>query len=144
MKTYRLYLSRVVCWYYLIFVGVFFVVSLVLGTYAVLGHWEQSGPPWWIFSLPVLVAGYWLLWMLRVPFEIGILDDGMIEFRSLLGKNRVQAREIESVKARRAALGLADVRCTSRKFHLLLQIDGLHEFLTILKTKNPDVEIRGC
>ncbi len=89
---------------------------------------------------------------LRVPFEIGVHDDHLIEFRSLFRRTRLAPSEIVSVKARRCALGYIDVLHARGTVHLVSQMDGAGQVvfsesdLTVCLSAHPigqDEEVEG-
>jgi len=94
-----------------------------------LGMFGADGPPG--FALVIALGGGLLnsyRW-LRIPFEIKILDDAIIPFRSLLRTTTVSPAEIKSVRAKRYALGLVDVLYRTGTVHLLSQMDGVHDLI---------------
>jgi len=81
---------------------------------------------------------------LRIPYEIQIRDDRIIEFRSVLRRTAITPEGILSIRAKRSQMGFADVRTSAGRIRLITQMDGFHEFLSRLKSLNPAVEIKGC
>jgi len=106
MKTYKLYLAKPLLILYLFMFSVWVLAGVVGIIAAASGMLGSDGPPGWVF---VIVLGFGLfnsyMW-LRIPFEIKILDDTTIEFRSLFRKTAVSPVEIKSVRAKRYALGI--------------------------------------
>jgi hypothetical protein len=142
MRSYRLYIPTP---FLLLFVAILAglpIVALVLTGAAVLGRLE--GPPWEFLLLCTVIMVFIAYMFLRIPFEIRIRDDGMLEFRSLFGRTSLSPSEVISVKARGSQLGFADLRSSTRTIPLITQMDGFHEFLSTLKSLNPSVELRGC
>jgi hypothetical protein len=144
MKLYKLYLAKPLLVFYLLILAAWVfagVIGIVVGA---LGKLGSDGPPVWAiviwFSVALFVAYMWL----RIPFEIKIHDDNMIEFRSLLRKTIISPVEIKSVRAKRYTLGFIDVVHQGGTVHLLSQMDGFHEFISTLKSLNPAVQIQGC
>ena len=80
---------------------------------------------------------------LRFPFEIRV-NDGMIEFRSVVRKTFVPVADIKSMRAKRYTLGFVDVRHAGGTVHLINQMDGFHEFVGTVKSLNPAAKIEGC
>jgi hypothetical protein len=81
---------------------------------------------------------------LRMPFEIKIHDDNMIEFRSVLRTTTISPVDIKPVRAKPCALGFVDVVHQKGRVHLLSQMDGFHDFISTIKSLNPTVKIAGC
>ncbi len=52
--------------------------------------------------------------------------------------------EIKSVRAKPYALGVVDVVHQNGRVHLLSQMDGFHDFISTIKSLNPEVKIEGC
>ncbi len=144
MKVCRLYLAKPLLIFYL-FIFAAFVLGGVVGIIvAALGMFGSDGPSAWVFVIVLafgLFNGY--MW-LRIPFEIRILDDDTIEFRSLLRKRTVSPAEIKSVRAKRYGIGFVDVAYGKGTVHLLSQMDGFHEFVSTIKSANPAARIEGC
>jgi hypothetical protein len=85
-----------------------------------------------------------VVYVVRIPFEIKVRDDAMIEFRSVLGRTTISPGAIKSVRAKSYALGFIDVVHGGGTVHLLSQMDGFHDFIATLKSLNPAVQIQGC
>ena len=117
------------------------VIGIIVGTLAKLG---LDSPPVWVFVIWFCIALFVAYMWLRIPFEIKIHDDTMIEFRSVLRRTIISPLEIKSVRAKRYALGFIDVVHRGGTVHLLSQMDGFHEFISTLKSLNPAVQIQGC
>jgi hypothetical protein len=144
MKLYKLYLANSLLVFALLIPAAWIlagVIGIIVGT---VGKFDPDGPPTWIFVLP-LIGGVFLANMhLRIPFEIKVRDDGMIEFRSVFRRTIISPVEIESVRAKPYALGFIEVVHQNGRVHLLSQMDGFHDFITTLKSLNPAVKIKGC
>jgi hypothetical protein len=144
MKVCRLYLAKPLLIFYLFMFAAFVIAGVVGIIVAALGMFGSGGPPAWVFII-VLVFGLFNAYMwLRIPFEIKILDDATIEFRSLLRNRTVSPAEIKSVRAKRYGIGFVDVAYGTGTIHLLSQMDGFHEFVSTIKAANPDARIEGC
>ena len=144
MRLYKLYLAKPLLIFYVMML-VAWVFAGIAGTIlSAAGKLGSDGPPTWIFVVVlafVLFAAY--MW-LRIPFEIKICDDATIEFRSVLRRIRISAAEIRSVQAKRYALGFVDVAHRRGTVHLLSQMDGFHDFVSVIKSLNPGVKRAGC
>lgn len=144
MKLYKLYLAKPLLVFYLLILAAWVFAGLtgiILGAMAKFG---SDGPPAWAFIIWLCGALFVAYMWLRIPFEIKIHDDNMIEFRSVLRRTTVSPHEIKSVRAKRYALGFIDVVHQGGTVHLLSQMDGFHEFISTLKSLNPAVQIQGC
>jgi hypothetical protein len=144
MKTYKLYLAKPLLVFYLVmftalvFVG---VIGIIFGAVAKLG---SDGPPVWVSVIWCCIALFVAYMWLRIPFEIKIHDDTMVEFRSVLRRTMISPVEIKSVRAKRYSVGFVDVVHQKGKVHLLSQMDGFHDFITTIKSLNPAVKVEGC
>jgi hypothetical protein len=145
MKSYRLYFAKPLLIYFfvpfaaLVLGGIIATVALAVTTSS-----GRDQPPWQAVAVIPAMGAFAGYFYLRIPFEIRIHDDHMIEFRSLFRRTRLAPGEIVSVKARRWTLGYIDVRHARGTVHLVSQIGGFHDFLSTLKTLNPGVVIKGC
>jgi len=144
MRVYKLYLAKPLLIFYLL-VLVAWVLAGVIGTiYGAVWGFGSNGPPSVAFLAMLFVALFTAYMWLRVPFEIKVRDDSIIEFRSVFRRIAISPIEIKSVRAKPYALGFIDVVHGGGTVHLLSQMDGFHEFITTLKSLNAAVEIRGC
>jgi hypothetical protein len=144
MKIYKLYLAKPLLVFDLLMLAAVVLAGVILTILAAAGRFGADGPPAVAFLVMLVVALFTAYMWLRVPFEIKVRDDGIIEFRSLLRSVAVSPGEIMSVRAKRYALGFIDVVHSRGTVHMLSQMDGLHEFITTLKSVNPAVKIQGC
>jgi len=143
MKVYRLYLAKPLLVVYLLAILAWPLVGVAGIAAAVLGAFGPDRSAAWLF---VIVLGIGLLnsyMCLRFPFEIRV-NDGMVEFRSVVRKTLVPVAEIKSVRAKRYTLGFVDVRHARGTVHLINQMDGFHEFVCTVKNLNPAAKIEGC
>jgi hypothetical protein len=92
-----------------------------------------------VLGIGIFVSYSWL----RFPFEIR-MNEGIIEFRSVVRKTVVPAAEIKSMRAKPYALGFVDVRHARGTVHLVSQMDGFHDFVLTVKSLNPAAKIVGC
>lgn len=144
MKLYRLYLAKPLLVFYLLILAVWIFAGVVGIIVASVGGFGSDGPPAWTFLI-ILVGALFMAYMwLRIPFEIRVRDDAIIEFRSVLRRVAISPVEIKSVHAKPYALGFIDVVHGGGTVHLLSQMDGFHEFISTLKSLNPAVQIQGC
>jgi len=144
MKLYKLYLAKPLLVFYLVLLAVLVFAGAIGIIVGVIGKFGPGGPPAWIFAIwfcaQLFVADMWL----RIPFEIRIHDDNMVEFRSVLRTTIISPSEIKSVRAKPYALGFVDVAHQKGQVHLLTQMDGFHDFISTIKLLNPAVKIEGC
>jgi hypothetical protein len=144
MKLYRLYLAKPLLIFYLLILTVWVFARFIGVFVGAAGKFGPEGPPAWIFLILLVVALFAAYMWLRIPFEIKMRDDGLIEFRSVLRRTTISPIEIKSVRAKLYALGFADVVHRTGTIHLLSQMDGFHDFILTIKSLNPDVKIAGC
>jgi hypothetical protein len=90
-----------------------------------------------------LLAWIWYLF-LRIPFEIRLRDDNVLEFVSVIRTTVVAPRDLVSIKGMPWHLGFIKVKHTGGAIRLICQITGLYELIYTVKTLNPDIEIVGC
>ncbi len=144
MKLYKLYLAKPLLIFYLLMLAVWVSAGVVGTVYGAVGGFGSDGPPAVAFLVMLVVALFTAYMWLRIPFEITVRDDCVIEFRSVLRRVAISPIEIKSVRAKRYALGFIDVVHEGGTVHLLSQMDGFHEFIATLKSLNPAVQIQGC
>jgi hypothetical protein len=105
-------------------------------------------------EIPPGVRGVTLLWLgflawiwyfyLKIPFEIRLRDDNVLEFVSVIKTTVVAPRDLISIKGALLNLGFIKVKHTGGTIRLLSQITGLYEVIYTVKALNPDIEIVGC
>ena len=105
-------------------------------------------------SSPPGAAVFLLVWLgfvlfgaygsLRSPHLIKSHADNTVEFVSRIGRLRVPASEIRSIKPGGNNIGFLQVQLPKKRVLILNQFDAFHEFLAELKDANPEVELRGC
>lgn len=144
MKLYKLYLAKPLLVFYLLILAAWVfagVIGIILGA---MGKFGSDGPPVWAFVIWLCGALFVAYMWLRIPFEIKIHDDNMIEFRSVLRRTTVSPHEIKSVRAKRYAVGFVDIVHQKGRVHLLNQMDGFHDFIFTIESLNPAIKIEGC
>jgi hypothetical protein len=143
MKVYRLYVAKPLLIVYLLVILSWPLVGVGGIAAALLGAFGPDRSAAWLFVI-VLGIGLLISYMwLRFPFEIRV-NDGIVEFRSVIRKTVVPVAEIKSVCAKRYTLGFVDVRHGRGTVHLINQMDGFHDFVWTVKTLNPAARIEGC
>lgn len=144
MKLYKLYLAKPLLVFYLLMLAAWVfagAIGIILGAMSKFG---SDGPPVWVFVIWCCVALFVAYMWLRIPFEIKIHDDNMVEFRSIFRRTIISPLEIKSIRAKPYALGFVDVLHQKGRVHLLSQMDGFHDFISTIKLLNPAVKIEGC
>ncbi len=144
MKLYKLYLAKPLLVFYLLMFAALFLAGAIGTIYGAVGGFGSNGPPTVAFLVMLVVALFTAYMWLRIPFEITVRDDNIMEFRSVLRRVAISPVEIKSVRAKRYALGFIDVRHSGGTINLLSQMDEFHEFVSTLKSLNPSIEIKGC
>jgi hypothetical protein len=90
-----------------------------------------------------ILAWIWYFY-LRIPFEIRLRDDNVLEFVSVIKTTVVAPRDLISIKGALLNLGFIKVKHTGGSIRLICQITGLYELIYTVKGLNPDIEIAGC
>jgi hypothetical protein len=144
MRTYNLYVQRSLKVVIVAVLIILLLIALLLFS-GVLKDRRGEGPPWFVGVFFLAVAGFnGYYWVLLIPHTIEVVDDGYVEFVSLVRKKRVATRDIRSIVPYAGQFGFLTIRTDHGKVLLLNQFDGFHEFLSWLKMNNPSVELRGC
>jgi hypothetical protein len=81
---------------------------------------------------------------LRIPFEITVDETGRVLFRSLIRQESLDTADILSIKAPMFSPGFVDVRHRGGTIHMMSRMDGFHDLIGVLKSKNPAIEVKGC
>jgi hypothetical protein len=105
---------------------------------------SPKAPPPLVGVLLLVIFGVYLVWILYLPYQITLSQDGAVEFISVLKRRSVRAAEIRSIKPEGSKFGFLTVRTDRSKIRILAQFDGFHDFLTRLKALHPGVELKGC
>jgi hypothetical protein len=101
--------------------------------------------------IPLLIfgvgaSGLLALYFLKVPFEIAVKKDAMIEFRSWLRTYALRPQDIISIRTggwndpQRVQI---DVRHKGGRLLLPNEFSDFRDFLVTLKSLNPSIEIKG-
>ena len=144
MKTYKLYLSRGLAAFYFFAMGMMTLGGVLLLIATLFRSNSSDLPPGWFVILWLSILGWVWYAFLRIPFEIRLLDNHSVEFRSLLRRAVVFPHEVGSIKAIPWSIGFVNVKYARGTIHLVNQIDGFHDLVATLKSLNPAIEIRGC
>jgi hypothetical protein len=100
-------------------------------------------------SWPMLLAwcaifvfvGYYYL---RIPVEISFQGEDALVLKTLISSTVVPVRNIISLKATPFKPGFIILKHRDGTIRLLSQITGFYELVSLVKTINPEIEIRGC
>ena len=141
MKVYKLVKPvLVLLWAILIFMAGIGVVVAVQG-------FTAAGAPPELKGISLLWLGI-VLWIwyvyLKIPFEITLRDDNLLQFKSVIKTTVVAPGDIVSIKGTPLSLGFINVRHPGGTIRLLCQITGLYELIHTVKSLNPAMEIKGC
>ena len=127
--------------------GLVFIAVAGIGTAIALAPSLFPGPkapPPLVGVVLLVIFGAYLVWILYLPYQITLSQDGAVEFISVLQRRTVRAEEIRSIKPEGSKFGFFTVRTDRGKIRILAQFDGFSDFLTRLKALHPGVELRGC
>ncbi len=138
MRVYRITesLYRHVAVYAAVIAGFLAVGTIVVYFSATSGE----GLPW-VACVPAYAIVGWSVYanFLRVAYEIVMRDDDLIAFRSLIGTTMIRPAEIRSIEPSSMTFGCLVVRHDRGHIHLVHQMDGFSEFVSTLKSINPDI-----
>jgi hypothetical protein len=126
------------------------VVTAVMAGFGIRMLWTGAGAnqPLW-YRIP-----FWAAWFSILSFiayrqatsarEIVVHENDEIEFVSMLGRVRVPAQTIQSIRATGGRYNDFIVRHQSGTLHLAGSFNEFHRFLSELEHVNPGVEVSGC
>ncbi len=143
MKVYRLYVAKPLLIVYLLVILSWPLIGVIGIAAAAFGAFGPDRSAAWLLVVVLGIGLFSSYTWLRFPFEIRV-NDGMIEFRSVVRKTFVPVADIKSMRAKRYTLGFVDVRHAGGTVHLINQMDGFHEFVGTVKSLNPAAKIEGC
>lgn len=141
MKTYKLSKS-ILIFFFLVLIFMTFIGILVFNV-TFISHSEDHQPTWFLVIWLFILCWNWYHY-LKMPFEIKIQDDSSIEFRSLIKRIVVMPYEIKSIKSSSLTLGYITIEHAKGKISLINKIDGFYDFISTLKSLNPNIEVKGC
>ena|SRR2546423_5572266 len=144
MRLYRLYIAKPILVFHLLMLAALVFAGIIGSITGAAGKLGPDGPPAGVFLVFLVVPLFTAYMCLRIPFEIKMRDDGLIEFRSVLRRTTIPLVGIKSVRAKPYVLGFVDVVHNTGTVHLLSQMDGFHDFVLTIKSLNPEVKIVGC
>jgi hypothetical protein len=99
-------------------------------------------PPAFIGFFWLLIVGWNLFLILRIPHEIVLHNDGTVEFNAVIRKVQMNAGEIASMNPANGTFGFMIIK-GKKNLRLLAQFDNFHDFISKLKQHNPSIIIRG-
>ena len=119
-------------------VGIIIYFDLFKGT-------GSDGPPAFFFGfIPIAILSFYLFWTLSIPYKIIVMPNDLVIFNSVIRKKKMQLNNIKSIMPYGGHRGIFVVKTDYGKVNIINQFDGFHEFIIILKNRNPAVELRGC
>lgn len=125
------------------FAAVFPILFAILILSGLFGPSVPDAPPRVVGLVLIPIAASVWYPILYFPRRIVVTGDARIEFVSHLRRRQIDARDIRSIAPHPYALGILVLRHQSGKIWLINQFDGFHEFLTLVKSKNPSIRTRG-
>lgn len=141
MKTYKLSRPTLIFIYGLLgFVSLIGVIVVFQSFKGGVGLFPVQ--PFLIVWLGVL-AWIWYVYA-RIPVTITWRDEGVLEFKGLIGTTQVRVEDLITIKATPLYWGFIKITYNGGSLRLLCQITGLYELLGAVKAANPRVEITGC
>jgi hypothetical protein len=144
MKTVKLYLQRPVKVYAVACLSILTVAGLWLLIWF-LSRKSMQDLPSLVFSFSLLGMTIWGLSLAtRIPHTIHYRDDHFCEFLSSARKIVVSPLDIISIRPWGGGIGFFSVRHRNGTIIILNQFDGFHELINLIKSRNAQVEIRGC
>ena len=120
--------------------GVFFLylvvpMSLASSDFLVLGILLV-----WVLAL----LRYWV-YLLDMPYRIGLKPGEPLEFRSILRKRMVAMEEIRAFKVSPVYPSFLRILTTRKKtIPVINHVSGLHDLIGRVKQANPALETKGC
>jgi hypothetical protein len=144
-RIYELYLSLIFKIFIFGMLGLFLLIGLLSIIIDIFFFSEGNGPPWVVGLFMILIVAWNLYWIFTFPYKITLSEAGEIIFISLLRRRKTSVAEIKSIKPDPSQFfGFLVVRTQHKKIRILNQFDDFHDFISILKAKNPSIELRGC
>ena len=97
-----------------------------------------------LLLLAALILFGWLFYVRlpKMPTEIDLAEDGLIEFRARRGAQKVHVASIRSI-GRGIGTRSARVKHNGGTLRIPGRIREFYDFLATVKTMNPAIEIRG-
>ncbi|MEW6442742.1 MAG: hypothetical protein AB1640_17530 [bacterium] len=99
---------------------------------ALLGMWAAALLRYWAF-------------LLAMPLRIRCEEDGHLNVQSLFRTVRIPCGEVSALQVSTLYPSYLKIQTSRRKSLLLLNhIDGLHELILTIRSRNPELTTRGC
>jgi len=141
MKTYKVSPLNLVLVY--VMLGLLTLIGLFMAYRIFSG--AGAPPPLKIMVLLWLGVLLWLWYFyLRMPVAITWRDEGVLEFKSLLGSTAVPVGDCLAVTAPLLSRGFVKLTYKGGSLRLMGQMTGFYELLSTMKSHNPQVEIKNC
>ena len=104
-----------------------------------------SGGPIFLVIVVLAIAG-WNWWVLMtLAHRIVLHDDGTVEWVALGRRVKVRPEDIREIRPDRSGgIGFFAAKCATGKVRFINQINGFHEVLAHIKSRNPTVVLKGC
>jgi len=139
MKSYRV--SRAFLWSAT--VAKYILTAAAAGCYLyAVSHPTPLGPRLLLLALMIIFGWIFYVRLPKMPTEIGVANDGWIEFRNRRGTHQVHVASIRSI-GRGIGRRTVRVRHGGGKLRLPDRVRNFYDFLATVKTMNPAIEIRG-
>lgn len=94
--------------------------------------------PRWFFAAILLALAWEWNRHLKAPIKVRIVDDGSVEFHTLIGRSEIDPQQIERI---RRAGRYCSIEHGGRTTNLYANMEGLEEFLSHLQSANPALEV---
>ena len=140
-KEFRV-VSSFASWSHFILGPLMIVVASVIwfGSVAQGDEWSRDPFGWVWYVLMVVVGFLSIRFGLKMPRQIRLHDDGLVELNYLRSDETIRAKDIVWIKPYGSTLRVKLER-GFRYWHR--DYSGLHELLSLLKEHNPKIELRG-
>ena len=142
-KIYNLYVSQLLKIFVFGMLAIFAIIGVLI-TSGIFSSAEGNGPPGIFGLIFLLIVGWNAFWLLSIPHKISVSATGEVQFISAIRRRVTSFSEIKSIKPQAGQFGFLVIKTSQRKIMILNQFDGFHDFIQLLKSRNPSVEIRGC
>jgi len=139
MKSYRV--SRAFLWSAT--AAKYILTAAAAGCYLyAVSHPTPLAPRLLLLALMIIFGWIFYVRLPKMPTEIGVANDGWIEFRNRRGTQQVHVASIRSI-GRGIGRRTVRVRHGGGKLRLPDRVRDFYDFLATVKTMNPAIQIRG-
>jgi len=137
MKAYNLQISPLIRMMPFIMLGMF--------TFGMPALILTSGAPKFLMA-PLFAVVAWNWWIiLTLAYRVVIYDDGSIEWVAFARRVKVFPEDIREIGPdSTGSIGFFVVKYAGGKIRFINQITGFHEILVHIKSRNPNVILKGC